>query len=486
MGTTNDSMTNPSGKNKWSLRWQMAVAAALATLLLSASSWFIIVSTETRFYLQQLESQIKLSVDTLESSIIEAVIAEDSALLNSIQQQLVSHTDAINTLTITNEDDVVLLSWQSTNSTDHKNAHHYTRHINYAGELFGKLTIILDHDKHSQEIKTHARNASLITLALLSILSLINIGAVRILALRPLKVINNRLLHHAHGSGAATLPNYASREFQELNKTVDLLEKLTTSRKKLQEEIEQRKLAQQESARARDEALLASQHKSQFLASMSHELRTPLNAIIGYSEIMLEDNKVLISDSLVDDVYKIHRSGNLLLQLINNLLDLSKIEAGRMETNYQSTPLLPILHEVVENVQYIMNKNNNRLETHYNLSNDTIETDATKLKQILLNLLSNAGKFTKNGTISFRVDLGNHTRDRITFCIEDNGIGMDKRQLQEIFKPYTQADRHTADRFGGTGLGLAVALRLANLLNGRIDVTSSTGKGSTFTLVLRL
>ena len=222
-----------------------------------------------------------------------------------------------------------------------------------------------------------------------------------------------------------------------------------------------------------------SKAKSIFLANMSHELRTPLNAIIGYSEILNED---ISDDRQRSDLNRIIQSGRHLLNLINDLLDLSKIEAGKVDLSIEKISIPLLINEVVDTVQPIIGKNNNRIKVYCPPGVLFINSDHTKIKQVLFNLLSNASKFTENGTISLRVVVPDE--NKIQFDITDTGIGMSEEQISNIFNAFSQADGSIQKRFGGTGLGLVISKHYAKLLGGDISVESTSGVGSTFTFYL--
>ena len=237
---------------------------------------------------------------------------------------------------------------------------------------------------------------------------------------------------------------------------------------------------------ARDEAIEASKSKSTFLANMSHELRTPLNAIIGYAELVAEDAAELDNEDAVyitQDVNKIHSAAGHLLDIINDILDVSKIEAGKMDIFAETFDIPEMVHAVSSTVEGLVGQNRNRLEVQCKDHLGTMYTDKMKLRQSLLNLLANASKFTHDGTIFLRVwrDFG-PTGDWINFEVEDTGIGIPEDRIEHLFESFTQADQSTTRKFGGTGLGLTITYQFCQMLGGEVSATSKEGIGSTFTI----
>jgi len=217
---------------------------------------------------------------------------------------------------------------------------------------------------------------------------------------------------------------------------------------------------------------------------MSHELRTPMNAIIGYSDMLYEEAEAEDSE-WTEDLSKVRVAANQLLSLINDVLDYSKIEAGKMQVHPETVDMKELMNELRIIVQTLAQKNNNHLFIECDPLISLWYTDVTKLRQILLNLLSNACKFTKDGDISLRIQNQVHkNKPHLSFAVTDTGIGIEKHHQEKLFQAFTQADSSTTRDYGGTGLGLALSQQLAEILQGRIQLDSERGVGSCFTLYL--
>jgi GAF domain-containing protein len=228
----------------------------------------------------------------------------------------------------------------------------------------------------------------------------------------------------------------------------------------------------------------ASEHKSQFVSSVSHELRTPLNAIIGLTDMLVTNAARFGTERAKEPLQRVHRAGTHLLGLINQVLDLSKIEAGKLELNPQTVQLAPLIEEVTGTARQLAEQNKNRLFVEAQENLGALTVDPMRLRQILLNLLSNAFKFTKEGEVTLRARRVANGRDWIELAVADTGIGMTAEQRGKLFEEFSQADASTAQRFGGTGLGLAITRKLARMMGGDVTVTSEAGKGSVFTVRL--
>ena len=267
--------------------------------------------------------------------------------------------------------------------------------------------------------------------------------------------------------------------FDFVTKPIDMVDLNATLRKALDEiakqhEIESRRVAA-EQARA---------HLSHFVANMSHELRTPLNAIIGLTEMMVTNATRLGTEKALEPLRRVNAAGTHLLSLITEILDLSKIEAGKLELNPEPINLARLIDEVVGTAGQLAEKNKNRLIVEAQENVGAVKADPMRLKQILLNLLSNACKFTKEGEVALRVRKAADGRDWIEFDVADTGIGLTVEQQASLFQDFTQADSLTSRRYGGTGLGLAISRKLARMMGGDVTVTSEPGKGSVFTVRL--
>jgi signal transduction histidine kinase/CheY-like chemotaxis protein/ligand-binding sensor domain-containing protein len=266
-----------------------------------------------------------------------------------------------------------------------------------------------------------------------------------------------------------------------------LRERLLIEEQKGREAAEGARIAAERAAEA---ALEANRTKSQFLANMSHELRTPLNAILGYSEMLKEEAEDLEQQSLIPDLEKIHSAGKHLLALINDILDLSKIEAGKTTLYLETFDIATLVREVCITLQPLASKNNNQIVCSCPGEIGAMRADVTKVRQTLFNLLSNACKFTENGTITLTVATGEESSDppragsNIRFVVSDTGIGMNEEQMTKLFQAFSQADASTTRKYGGTGLGLAISRKFCQMMGGDITVKSAPGKGSTFTVQL--
>jgi len=253
----------------------------------------------------------------------------------------------------------------------------------------------------------------------------------------------------------------------------------------LAQDMTELKRVQRELVRAKEAAEEANRAKSTFLANMSHELRTPLNAVIGYSEMLQELAEERGQSDLLPDLRRIRSAGKHLLGLINDVLDLSKIEAGKVELSIERLHVLPVIHDVVSTIHPLVEKNGNHLEVDCQEPLGAMLADQTRVRQVLFNLLSNACKFTSRGLIRLEAKrLRRDGSDWVEFRVTDSGIGMSPEQLDRLYRPFVQADASTTRKFGGTGLGLTISREFCQMMGGSLSGESELGKGSVFTILL--
>lgn len=273
--------------------------------------------------------------------------------------------------------------------------------------------------------------------------------------------------------------SYILRDIGEQNnELIKSQEELNKQKERLTEVIQSLK-------ETRDIALEASEAKSRFLANMSHEFRTPLNAIIGYTELLLEEFESTVAPQALEDLEKVQISSRQLLDLVNDILDLAKIEAGRDYVYLSKLPIKMVVNEAVDLVRHLAKKNNNDIVVEVDQEITEVLSDPGKLRRCLINLLSNACKFTKDGQVTLKVWREGKGKKRFMyFAVSDTGIGMTDEEMSRIFDYFTQADETTTRRYGGSGLGLTITRKMIVLMQGDITVTSEKGKGSTFTIKL--
>lgn len=503
-------------KKHWSLGLQTSLALGLTVLGVGFGAGELVRKVETNYLIANLDEQTKQTVSLISAISVDAVISQDTPLLETIIDQAVSKDPSIVALEINNEDNLSLVSWQRQNLSESVKPISFTKLVLYEGETFGTMRVELNVADAYERINNHVSKMRVISIGGLSLLTGITIGLLHLFIIRPVERINKRLLGLASGDWKQKLsvPNHASQEFVRLGDSVNLLGEvlelqkqretdLETARAELaishqlleesNQTLEQKvKLRTAELAAITEEARTAragaeeaNRAKSAFLANMSHELRTPMNAIIGYSEMLLEDAEDLGQDDFIPDLTKVHAAGKHLLGLINDILDLSKIEAGRMDLYLETFAIAPLVQEVVATIRPLVAKRSNTLRVSYPSEFKSIHADVTKVRQCLFNLLSNANKFTENGTILLTI---NHYlkrgEDWISFQVSDTGIGMTSEQMGKLFQSFTQADASTTRKYGGTGLGLVITQKFCQMMGGDIRVDSEVGAGSTFTIEL--
>ena len=301
----------------------------------------------------------------------------------------------------------------------------------------------------------------------------LSVGVLTLMLLR--RVVVRPVERLARGARAVAAGDYSTRvelaSGDELGELSRVFDQMTES---IDREIQERRQAEAAAAEA-------NRAKSTFLANMSHELRTPMNAILGYSEMLIEDAQATDQADFIEDLEKIHGAGKHLLGLINDVLDLSKVEAGRMDLYLESFAVSGLLDDVAHTVEALVRKNHNRLETSRGPELGGMRADQTKLRQVLFNLVSNAAKFTEEGTIHLRAEREERESEEwLHFSVSDTGIGIAEQHLGTIFDEFAQADASTTREYGGTGLGLAITRRFCEMMGGSVEVQSTLGVGTTF------
>lgn len=302
-------------------------------------------------------------------------------------------------------------------------------------------------------------------------------------SLHPLYDQDNAITALLEVSMDITERRHMEEELRRLNE--DLEERVTARTEELRCSMTQLERTTEEAKEAKAAAEAANKTKSRFLASMSHELRTPLNAILGYSEMLMEEAEDEGNDSAASDLRKIHSAGKHLLSLINDVLDLSKIEAGKMDIYIEAFDIKKMIIDVVSTIEPLVSKNSNAFEVTCPDDLGSMRSDLTKVRQGLFNLLSNACKFTKEGTVFLDVQRERRSdREFVIFQVRDTGIGITQEQMGRLFEAFTQADSSTSRQYGGTGLGLAITRQFSRMMGGDVTVESDYGKGSKFTIAL--
>jgi len=451
--------------------WQQSIAVRIAAQII----WVIvpIIFLSNLYYfsvIEKDESQIlSLKVDALNfriSNVLVQQIDNDdrTKLVLSIAEELGFEGVSVSEPMFHIEPDF---------DVSHLQAIKRTSVVNLAGDKFENalFTITAYHTPIAEHVAQKRKKILAIMLISVTIFTVFLVASIRHWLYRPLKQLTDATTAIASGESNIAININSKDEFGKLAKFIqDMLASLIDKHNRLQQTV--------------TEVSRANQAKSAFLANMSHELRTPLNAIIGYSELVLEDCSENKHPMYISDLLKIRNSATHLLTLINDVLDLSKIEAGKMEVQNSIVEFNRFLDEIVATVEPLAQKRHNLLKVESTVERKYIEMDSLKLKQILINLLGNACKFTDKGRIKLSVsEEGNSDSvKQLVFRVADTGIGIRAETLAVLFQPFTQEEQNYIRHYSGTGLGLSISKRLCELLGGSISVKSQQGEGSEFTV----
>lgn len=482
-------LENPPVNKRFSFHavplWALLVGTLLVTAIaISYGGGEYIRAQEMTRMLAQHQKKVESSLTLLASAMADAVVVQDTPVLKKAVDEMNDIVEGVHSVRIINDFNKQIFSWQSDEPVT-GDLKQFTSEIRRGKDQYmGKLLLVWDTGETVKEIAKHIQEVRVNIAIFMAITGLVMLIWIHLLVIDPVMRINQRL---KMGTESEPLKEHwwTARELLRLKNTVSQLEEVTISKEELEKEVELRKEAEVALIDLRDEALEASRAKSAFLANMSHELRTPLNAIIGYSEMLKEDAADQELDFYVEDLGKIHSAGRHLLTLINEVLDLSKVEAGKMELHLETFDLTELIRAVVSTIEPLANKNSNSIRHEGIDSSLLMRADFTKVRQILLNLLSNAVKFTDHGVVTISVKYESREGiEGVDIDVIDSGIGISKEAIEGIFEPFQQADASTTRKYGGTGLGLSLCRRFCEMMGGKIRVESEVGKGAKFSIWL--
>jgi len=457
--------------------WSKILFATLCiTIITSLAAGELARRFEYNYLTKNLTSQIQQTFNILSATTIDSLITEDIPLLETIMLQISSNYPDIEFFAIYNELPTVLVTWGTLPSETSPQHQIFQQPIAFEGEIFGYMKIAVSTESLQQDITEHVNLVRLLIAMILLCLALAISLFLHSSVLKPISNINRRLLrlsqqHHSD----ELIPLVSTNELDRLNESVDLIQDFTHKQKQREQQLHA----------AKEQAINANTTKSTFLATMSHEIRNPMHALLGALSLIDKNNMNTEQQSFINTSLK---SANILLGLLNNILDMSKIEAGKLQLEHRPFNVQDILQGVTSVLEPLAHKKHITLTHSSNVDAPLwLIGDDNRLTQILINLTNNAIKFTQQGQVQVMMEaITEQHETKICVTVKDSGIGIPEHKIKHIFDDFVQSDSSFSREYGGSGLGLAISKQLITLMKGSITVTSQLGEGSEFIITLTL